>query len=523
MNKLLEKIESDKEILTTMPKNNKKNIAKYIANVEELKNEYQETKQQIYEEMNKRYEKIISVKENAEINMEESELEELETFLDIIETTKTSYEKMGIDKRIYKLGKFYKENLENINTEILSCINKFSEVGINLTESDFDYSLYVYEYMTTFFEEKNKENVNSDIVKSKFEEIYWKCPDIIIHIELNLRYIYLKNQKSIDKYYDRKITEIFKNINVTPDKIQEKYSDLKKKLDEDIRTDKYLITQSFLDGKLSTKDYEQETIKGEYIKLTSDKFIKNISKKDLKELNQNSIKFLHNLEEYKNYLKFQYIFDDIKKKYQEREQYKNSYNTTKKEIVAKEKKLKSLNKKITGKSLFGKKDKLEKQTAEYNSMVLELKELYKQMDNDKIYSKIIEELSESSTIYDALKFASQFNNYLVDCIIENNKTITQKEIDEVIYDLQKFLNNPYNIIIKNITILEDKNIPIIISDRYKLLNFSINKEDINEGNIDNLITTLQKIQNSCNIQKSGLKLEDMQFICEFKKIKDSKK
>lgn len=523
MNKLLEKIESDKEVLSTMPKNNKKNIAKYIANVEKLKNEYEEEKQQIFDEMNKRYSKIISTKENSEINMEKNELEELETFLDIIETTKTSYEKMGLDKRIYKLGKFYKENLENINSEILACIKKFAEVGISLTLEDFDYSLYVYEYMTTFFEEMSKENVNSDIVKSKFEEIYWKCPDIIIHIELNFRYIYLKNQKNIDKYYERKRAEIFKNINVSPEKIQEKYDNLKKKIDEDVGTDKSLIIQAFLNGKLNTKEYTQDAINGEYAKIVSDKFIKNIQKKDLQELNQNSIKFLHNLEEYKNYLKFQYIIDDIKKKYQEKDQHKNSYNTTKKAIDAREKKIKSLNKKLTGKGLFGKKDKIEKQALEYNSMVLELKELYKQMDNDKIYSKIIENLSDSSTIYDALKFASQFNNYLVDCIIENNNTITQKEIEEGIHDLQDFLNNPYNIIIKNIAILEDKNIPIMISDRYKLLNFTIDKEDINEANLDNLITTLQKIKNSCNIQKSGLNLDDMQFICEFKKIKDSKK
>ena len=33
MSKLLEKIETDKEILSTMPKNNKKNIAKYIQKV----------------------------------------------------------------------------------------------------------------------------------------------------------------------------------------------------------------------------------------------------------------------------------------------------------------------------------------------------------------------------------------------------------------------------------------------------------------------------------------------------------
>ena len=45
MSKLLEKIETDKEILSTMPKNNKKNIAKYIQKVQELKKEYETEKE----------------------------------------------------------------------------------------------------------------------------------------------------------------------------------------------------------------------------------------------------------------------------------------------------------------------------------------------------------------------------------------------------------------------------------------------------------------------------------------------
>ena len=45
MSKLLEKIEADKEILSTMPKNNKKNIAKYIQKVQELKKEYETEKE----------------------------------------------------------------------------------------------------------------------------------------------------------------------------------------------------------------------------------------------------------------------------------------------------------------------------------------------------------------------------------------------------------------------------------------------------------------------------------------------
>ena len=40
MSKILEKIDMDKEVLSTMPKNNKKNISKYIQYVQELKQDY---------------------------------------------------------------------------------------------------------------------------------------------------------------------------------------------------------------------------------------------------------------------------------------------------------------------------------------------------------------------------------------------------------------------------------------------------------------------------------------------------
>lgn len=518
MNKLLEKIESDKEILSAMPKNNKKNIAKYVQTIKDLKEEYKSAQIEVWDEMQKRYNKIISVKENKKIEIQKSEMQELENLLEIIDTTKTSYEKMGLDKRIYKLGKFYKENLESINTEILACINKFKEVGVELTQEDFNYSIYVNEYMGVFFKEITNENINSDEVKEKFEEIYWKCPDLIIHIELNFRYLYALNKKAVDKYYDKRKEELLKNINVEQNKIQEKYENLKRNLDEDINTDKYLITNAFLNGDLNVKDYEEDKIKQEYAKMVPEKLIKNASKKSKKEISQNCIKFLDSLYEYKNYLKYEFILKDIKEKYNEREQHKNSYNSIKKEISSKEKKLKALNNKMTGKGLFGKKDKKENQTVQYNDMVLEIKELYKQMDNEEIYSKIIDKLSETSTIYDALSLASQFNNYLVGCIIKENPNIAQEEIEETIEEFKNFLNNPYSIITKNITILEEKNIPVIISDRYKLLNFSISKEDINEENLDSLIATLQKIKNYYNIQKSGVDLKDMEFISEFKKL-----
>lgn len=520
MEEIIKKIEAEKEVLSTMPRNNKKNIQKYVQKIQELKNEYQEAEDKIFIEIKKVYKNITSVEENPKINKKSAEIEELSKFLEILDTAQTSYEKMGLDKRIYKLGKFYKENLESINEEILACINEFENVGIKLTEKDFDYSVYVNDYMKTFFEEKN--NITSDTLKNKFESVYWQCPDLIIHIELNFRYIYLKNQKEIDKYFESKKDFVIKQTNVSSQMIIEKYEKNQRELIAYKDMDKYRIINKFLTGKLDIKDYEEDKIKQEYSKM----FLKDIcnvkTKKDQREMNEDSIKFLHSLIEYKNFINYKFIYEDIKKKYEQKDEHKNSYNAIRKEIVSQEKKLKKLNKKINGKGLFQKKDKKEKQTLQYNEIVKDLKEKYKKMDEEEIYQKIINNLNDESSIYDVLIFASKFNNYLTDCIIENNPSITQEEIEEVIDGLKQFLTDPYIIIIKNITLLENKNIAIIISDRYKLLNFNIQKDDINEENLDNLIDSLNKIKNYYEIEQAGIDINTIKFVCEADKILKAK-
>ena len=59
---------------------------------------------------------------------------------------------------------------------------------------------------------------------------------------------------------------------------------------------------------------------------------------------------------------------------------------------------------------------------------------------------------------------------------------------------------------------------IMISDRYRLLNFNITKEDIAEENLDNIILILEKIINYINFKESKLNLDDIKFVCEFSKI-----
>ena len=86
--------------------------------------------------------------------------------------------------------------------------------------------------MTTFLEEMKKGDCNSGRVKDLFEQIYWKCPDIIIHIELNFRSLYLKNEKKIDKYYEDAKKQITKELGLTEKEALQRYESLQNQLIE---------------------------------------------------------------------------------------------------------------------------------------------------------------------------------------------------------------------------------------------------------------------------------------------------
>ena len=101
-------------------------------------------------------------------------------------------------------------------------------------------------------------------------------------------------------------------------------------------------------------------------------------------------------------------------------------------------------------------------------------------------------------------------------MIENNKTITQEKIEEQIKQLNEFLKNPYNNIITNITITDEKDIAMIIKDRYQLLNFNIKIEDLNWKNLDNLITILENVVTSFSLKKTGLEIQNIQEMLQIK-------
>lgn len=513
-----EQIEASKEILATFPRNNAKNIKACIAQIQDYQKKFIEVKETLIQEMEKRIGKLEEIKKAEEIVKLEEEVINKEKELHVINNFQTSYEKMNLDKILFSLNIFYKKNLEVVNEAILKAIEKFKEVGVVLMPKDFTYSKYVNEYMQVFFQEKEKGNVNSDRIKSEFEKIYWKCPDIIIHIRLNIFYLYKENEKNIDKYYERRQEEILQNSTIG--QMLKEYKDMKAELLEKEEADKYNTVNSFYTGKLNTKDYTEKLVKGSYEKFISKDILEQADENKKTEININLYKLLNSLYEYKNYLKFKFIIDDMRKKYAEKEQNKNAYAQTQKEIATQEAKLMKLNNKINGGGLFKRLN--EKLLAEANDLILKIKQLYIELDRNKIRDKIYNEINENSTVLDALKLASSYYTYVYYCIQDNIKDITEEEIEQLIKELREFVNWPYYTILDNITMLNEKDVLVIIKDRYQLLKINITKEDLEQDNLDTAIVALEKIKMNENLLKNNINIDELESECEFGKILKSK-
>ena len=150
---ITDKIEANKEVLSTMPKNNIKNMDIYQKKLEELEEEFKKYQKDISNRLQRRYQNATKKALNKEIENLETRLKTISYILELLDEEKTSYEKMGLDRAIFTLSRYYKENLENINEQIELCINSFSKVGVQVSLDDFDYSIYVKNYMRTFFQE----------------------------------------------------------------------------------------------------------------------------------------------------------------------------------------------------------------------------------------------------------------------------------------------------------------------------------------------------------------------------------
>lgn len=498
LNKIKNEIKQINNNIDVLPKKNKDNRLKVIEYIDDNINKYLKIKESIDSEIVKRYNRILNIENNQK-------LEELENksidydLVKIINPNINTYQKMNLDYLLYKLNHYYQDDLVHTNEVILEIISKFNEVNIKLTAKDFHYSIYVNIYMDTLL--SNKKDI-SDV----FNKIYWQCPDILTQISLNFRYLYYKNKKEIDYYY-KKVIKSNEKINYYEAKYNTIYDEIKRIQ----HNDKNYLVNLFINHTFSINDFSETNIMKIKNNLLLDPNDSN---------NYNNLLLLEEtLFDYKKYLDIELIVNNIKELYSNKNSYKGLKDNKLKEIKKLETTLFKLNRKLIKKGLFKKKVNEEEVKLKINSLINELVNNYKELDSLIIKDDIYNNVNDQMSLLDYLRITSENYIYIKDILKENNNDITNDEINNIIKELKDFLYQKDNSILSNIKLGIDKNIPRIISDRYKLCNFNVTEESFDKDSIDSIIKNVNILLISEDLNRVGLNLSDIDFIVNINKKK----
>ena len=170
LEKLEKEIELSEEVLNGLPINNKKNKEKFLKEISSEIANYQKKLDDVKSELKRRLQPFENLK-YQEIDNNEVTLRNLLKALSYTNTLSTAYEKLDLDKIIYQLANYNDDELISNNMKIIKAINVFKRVNIPLTNKDFNYTNFVNDYMSMFFED----GLTNEKIKNKFDSIYWKC------------------------------------------------------------------------------------------------------------------------------------------------------------------------------------------------------------------------------------------------------------------------------------------------------------------------------------------------------------
>lgn len=536
MKDLVEEVEkqitTDKEVISVLPRNGIKAIKSLLETIKDMIDKYESANQLLLKDIEARYDELVKVEENQEIPQIETEILKYDVAVKNTDT-RSSFEKMRLDKVTYNVNGYYKSNLERLNKELIDCVKQFEAVGIRLTEDDFGISEYSKKYMSVLLKEAYNGNINSELIKDTFEKVYWECSDVVTHLYVNIRCIYDRYESEIDKFYENKSDEILKSFNSTSEGVDEKKSELIKKKNSIETTDNKIILDKFFTGVLNINDYKGDNYQKMYYDLIS-KNVTELSDAEKAEMDINIEKLNNNLDEYAKYSEYKFLVDDVLqlkdeelKKIEENKSKKvkkTDYDLTKESVKKLKAEIVKLNAKISKpkKSLFGK-NKLEGKKdsvaiLQRNNLILELKKSYMQLDEDILKQKIVQNIDDTSSLLDVLKLASSYYWFMAKSMIKKNEEITDKEIGETAKKIRDFINFSNFTVINYIKISDTKELAVIIKDKYKLFGIQVSKENFQEDNLEDLIKKVKIITNYNSILKSKFSIDDLEYIMAVKEL-----
>ncbi len=495
-----EKIEMQKEVLTALPTNNKKNLDKYIKCIENYRNEFSGLLNDINIEIDSRKRMFDGLCVNSDIDILKREIDELEREMVFVNPYNSSYEKMGLDRVIYDINKFYKFDLEKVNGDILTALNIFKDVGVVLVVDDFD-CIYLRDYMKVFFD--NIDSLDNAVVKKTFEGIYWECSDLLAYVSSAFRSLYFKYKKRFDSYVANRVKGINEKYK---DGIYEEYLRVKNVYNDLVLRDTYLIIDEFRSKNLSFADFSDEKIQRTY-----DELLCNNEKSDLEKIKA----FYYGLDEFLDYNRVKYLIDDMKVVYAKLKDYKSNTKNLFKQLNKNEKLINKFNRKID----FYKKYHLNYSSLpnKINELIMANKGLYDDIDEGLFMDNLRDVNPDDISYIDVIRACYGNYLYLIKCIKKSDDKLSDADINVKVKEVRKVYFNSRLTFLKHLSVLVDKNVNMVISDGYSLSGFRIKPEDFdNESGILLLKQLAYKIIVYNSICESKYSFDDIEFYINVK-------
>ena len=504
LNKYETDISINKEVLNNLPKNNIKNQKKYQEKLKELTNTYNDILKLIEKEMHIREEKYQDFKINELINITKTKKENLYNNLYILDNT-TPYEKSNLSKLLYALDNFFDNDLESVNNIIKQIILIFKNINIELTIKDFNYTYYVNLYMTKFLENKSQEEL-----KLCFEDIYFKAPTLFKQISLNFKYLYYTQIKKFLDYYKTLENKMLENT--SSKEIYNKFFNLNDEYLKLVLEDKYTISNKLINGEFNIKNYTKENIINTFKLFIN----KDILEENIINYKDIMLKLLKSLIEYQGYLKYSFIIDDLKNKYNDKDKYKNISLNKYKELNKKQNNLFKINKKIN-KLLYGRfknKNKANLLITTSINIINELEKIYIEYE-ESLFLETFLNLDIDVNIFDLLNISLGSYTYLIKIFKQEYSDLTNEEIELEINKYIRFIRETKFTVLNHYLVNDSNELDYIIVDKYNLLGLDLNKDSL-KNDLDNLILNARIILNYYEINEK-INLDNINYLINIKK------
>lgn len=459
------KIDSIRNEIKLFDSNERKEIKKNNKIIDNYILELSKIRDNVLCEIECRYKDLIP---NDMVDIDEIEV------LDLLDRVKylssnSFINKMGIDKNLYEIR--YSLSIDVINDNISLLLDKFLQVGIKLSKDDFKYSISVYKYMSYYLDNLGKLEFDK-LMKEMFDSLYWECFNLVNYIYLCFIYLldkysdkfllYVKNKYSSSLGYDYELDNYYKLV-IRNNMV--------------INKSEYNYYNKFLQGELRIEDYlSNSSIKKDIISkfVDYDKYIE-MNREDRLYFYNQIRNVYYELCDYLMLDRYSYLIKKVREIYLSKNSYLNNYNSFLKNIKGLLKKKDSLNKKLfylynkiddkSSKRLIGKYNKLFNQV---NSKIDEISKSYDNYDEILVIDKIIRELNDESSYYDA---------FLV--VVSNYGYINSymKDKDGSFKELMDYLYSPYLSICKSIPFISDMDIESKLDTKYDLFDIEVNLSD----------------------------------------------